>query len=88
MRYNISKPIAPKMQNWKRVKNASNYSSYRPCRSPKSRWDGPFGASFIAFDIRTHEFQVAEMSGKCGYSHRNERISISKVAQLSHLRGH
>ena len=30
MRYDISKPIAPKMQNWKRVKNASNYSSYRP----------------------------------------------------------
>ena len=36
MRYDISKPIAPKMQNWKRVKNASNYSSSGLAEAPKA----------------------------------------------------
>ena len=63
-----------------RVLNGLWDGSIEPFRCQKSRWDGPFGASFIAFAIRTHEFQVAKMSGKCGYCHRNERLSISKEA--------
>ena len=63
-----------------RVLNGLWDGSIEPFRCQKSRWDGPFGAWFIAFAIRTHEFQVAKMSGKCGYCHRNERLSIPKEA--------